>query len=368
MTLQAVAGFLGQSGIQHPALLYRNFTSAFAGRRSGFYRHDDFVLTPSGSAMSLNVGRGDAFLMGTEGVSTQGGYYCWNNATETLAWPAAAASPRIDSLILRVIDTDYGADPAGSKAVWEIVSGTPAGSPVAVADSAFAPAGLYYHPGAWLRVADFTVGASITNLAAATLSHKRKYCRVGRHCIGLSNDFPTDAVVGDQFTPLDGTYAGVLYIYDGASWQRTSKFDGQASDNNVTTISGITSTTFIPGSPVCGTSFVAPPSGGVWINLSGRITATTNTNEFNLSFEVRSGSSVGAGTIVISASSVRTISAGRAVNASAVAIGAGTRRYRIPPGTLTPGASYNVQTMHACAPAGTGTVEYREVTVEPVIL
>lgn len=367
MTLQAVAGFLGQSGIQHPALLYRNFTSAFAGRRSGFYRYDDFTLTPNGAAMSLNIGRGDAFLMGTEGVSTQGGYYAWNNATETLAWPAAAGSPRIDSLILRVIDTDYGADAAGSKAVWEIVSGTPAGSPVAVADSAFAAAGAFYHPGAWLRVADFTVGAGITNLAAATLSHKRKYCRIGRHTIGLSSDFPSDAVLGDQFTPIDGTYAGVLYIYDGGTWQRQTKLDGGAFVNESTTITGITSTTYIPGSPVCGVTFVAPPSGGVYINASGRITATTDTNEFNLSFEVRTGGSIGAGTIILSATSFRALTAGRAVNAGAVAIGSGTRRYRIAAGTLTPGATYNVQTMHAAAPAGTGTVQYRELSVEPVL-
>lgn len=365
MTLQLVAGFLGQAGIQHPALLYRNFASAMAGRRAGFYRYDDFTLTPSGAAMSLNVGRGDAFLLGTEAVTTQGGYYAWNNTTETLAWPAAAGSPRIDSLILRVIDTDYGADAAGSKAVWEIVSGTPAGSPVAVADSAFAPAGLYYHPGAWMRVADFQVPAGATNLAAATVTHKRKYCRVGRHCIGLSSDFPADAVLGDQFTPIDGAYGGVLYIYDGATWIRQTKLDGVGNDNNTTNVN-VTSTTFVPGSPVCGHTFVAPPSGAVFVNLAGRITATTNTFESNLSFELRAGGTIGAGTIVVAASTFRSIVAGRAVNASAVAIGAASRRYRIAIGTLTPGATYNVQTMGMVTGAA-GDFNFRELFTEPVL-
>src|SRR3954469_13008509 len=105
MTLQAVAGWLGQTGLQHPASLYRNMLAAIVGRRSGFFRYNDFTLTPSASTMQLTIGRGDAFLMGTEGVTTQGGYFVWNNADETLAFPAAVSLPRIDSLILRVIDT-----------------------------------------------------------------------------------------------------------------------------------------------------------------------------------------------------------------------------------------------------------------------
>jgi hypothetical protein len=218
MTLQVVAGFLGQAGLQHPANLYRNLVGAIGGKRSGAFRYDDFALTPSAGAMSLTVGPGDAVLMGTEAVTTQGAYYVWNNANEVLAWPASTSLPRIDSLILRVIDTDYGSDPAGSKATWEIVSGTPNASPVQVADSAFAPAGLYYHPGAWLRVANFQVPASSTNLAAATLTHFRRYARVGRHTMGLSTAFPSDAQLGDQFTVLDGSLAGALYLYQNGAW------------------------------------------------------------------------------------------------------------------------------------------------------
>lgn len=218
MTLQAVAGFLGQSGIQHPANLYRNLVGALGGKRSGFFRYGDFDLGPSGGAMTLNIGAGDAVLMGTESVTTQGGYYVWNNANEVINFPASVSLPRIDSLILRVIDTDYGADPAGSKATWEVVSGTPAASPTAVADSAFAPAGAFYHPGAWLRVADFTVGASISNLASATLNHKRKYARIGRRTLCLSSDMPSDAQAGDVATVIDGSNAWVSYTYNGSAW------------------------------------------------------------------------------------------------------------------------------------------------------
>jgi len=218
MTLQVVAGFLGQAGILHPANLYRNMAGALAGKRTGAIRYNDFAITPSGSAMTISVAAGDAVIMGTEAVTTQGGYYVWNNAAETIALPASAGSPRYDSLIMRVIDTDYGADPAGSKATWEVVSGTPAGSPSPVADSAFAPAGAFYHPGAWWRVADILVPASVTNLSTATVVHKRKYARVGRHTMALAADLPADAQLGDTVTVIDGTDAGIIMHYTGSAW------------------------------------------------------------------------------------------------------------------------------------------------------
>jgi hypothetical protein len=160
-------------------------------------------------------------------------------------------------------------------------------------------------------------------------------------------------------------------VYDGSGWRRTGAFDqetlGAGAATDSTTISGITSTSFVPGSPVNGFSFVAPPSGGIYVNVSGRITMTTNTNEMLLSFEIRSGGSVGAGTMQVSGSSVRALTCGRAVNSGAVAVICATRRVRISPGTLTPGSTFNIQNLHMVSPGGTGTVEYRELTVEPVL-
>jgi hypothetical protein len=162
-----------------------------------------------------------------------------------------------------------------------------------------------------------------------------------------------------------------LRVYNGTTWRRSGAFDQETAGGGVatesTTISGITSTSFVPGSPVNGFSFVSPPSGGVYVNVSGRISMTTNTNEMLLSFEIRSGASIGAGTIQVSASSFRALTVGRAVNASAPANLNATRRVRIAPGTLTPGSTFNIQNMHAVAPAGTGIIEYRELTVEPVL-
>lgn len=159
-------------------------------------------------------------------------------------------------------------------------------------------------------------------------------------------------------------------IYTSSTWRRTGVFDqetvGVGSATDSTTVGAITSTSFVPGSPVNGFSFVAPPSGGVFVNVGGRIIQTANTNETNLGFEVRSGGTVGAGTILVSASSFRSLTCGRAVNASAVAVLNATRRVKINAGTLTPGATFNIQNMHNVAPGGTGTIEYRDLFIEPV--
>ena len=309
MTLQAVAGFLGQSGIQHPANLYRNLVSGLAGKRSGFFRYNDFTLTPSGGAMSLQIGAGDAVLMGTEAVTTQGGYYVWNNATETLAWPASTSLPRVDSLILRVIGTDYGADPAGSKATWEVVSGTPAASPNPVSDSQFAPAGSFYHPGAWLRVADFTVPASSTNLAAATLSHKRKYARLGRHTMTLNADFPADPQTGDQVTVIDSSNPGGLYIYAGGGWvsvggRRTSYTPAlQASTTNPTLGTGSTALGWYfygPGNTVTVGFFIQFGSSGV----------NAGSGQYLITLPVAANAALGSGQPAMGAGMIRRSSGG----------------------------------------------------------
>lgn len=303
MTLQVVAGFLGQSGLQHPAKLYRAFAAAHAGRRSGAFRYNDFTLTPSGANMSLNIGQGDAYLHGTEAVTDQGGYFAWNNTTETLAWPASTSLPRVDSLILRVIDTDYGSDPAGSKATWEVVSGTPAASPTPVADSAFAAAGAFYHPGAWLRVADFTVPASSTNLAAATVSNKRKFVRIGRKTICLTADLPTDAQTGDEAVTIDGLCT--TYVYYNSAWN---------VKNHVITGTYTPVLTASTTNPTMGTGATAEGRytifGGKWCIVRGTIQfgtsgAAAGTGQYLISLPFNTSASITPGVANVGSSYMR---------------------------------------------------------------
>lgn len=166
------------------------------------------------------------------------------------------------------------------------------------------------------------------------------------------------------------TDTGCYKRYNGSAWVRIGAFDvenaGTGGASESTAQNGITSTSFVTGAQVCGGSFVAPPSGGVYITVSGHIKQANNANSITLSFEVRTGASVGAGTIAVSGSSARAIVAGNAVNASAPVELTSSRRCRLQAGTFTPGASYNVQTLHLVS-GGSGTIDYREIIVEPVL-
>lgn len=126
-----------------------------------------------------------------------------------------------------------------------------------------------------------------------------------------------------------------------------------------------TSTSFIPGSTPVGTSFTAPPSGKVMVHWSGYLQQNINAQATILSFEMKTGGTVGSGTLVgTAANSDRAIVAGKAVNSGAVALN-NAGNYALYIG-LTPGSTYNVRLMHA-VDGGSGTLLYRSIAVVPML-
>lgn len=215
MGLQTVPGFIGQTGYEHPVELDRNWMEALAGGRSGAYRYNDFALTPSGSALQMAVAAGHAVLVGSESAQ-QGAYFAWSDASENIAWPSPSGSTRIDSLILRVVDTQYGSDPGQPRAEWQVVQGV-AGSGVARPDSDINVGGSFYKPGAWLRWCNVTLPSTATTLTSAgvVVTHLRKYARVGRHVMCLTADKPSDPQLGDTITLIED---GQTQVWNGSAW------------------------------------------------------------------------------------------------------------------------------------------------------
>jgi hypothetical protein len=123
-----------------------------------------------------------------------------------------------------------------------------------------------------------------------------------------------------------------------------------------TTTSGVFTTTLTPAN-ICGVAFRAPTSGKVLILWVSELT-NTGANFTLVSPEIREGVTVGSGTIVLAASTDRTIRNDSTTNhrygASYLHSG------------LTPGADYNVALNHQVA-AGTGAFVRREVQVIPMI-
>lgn len=133
-----------------------------------------------------------------------------------------------------------------------------------------------------------------------------------------------------------------------------------ASNTDPTTSRTTTSTSFtstLSPANICGTSFVAPTSGKVLITWRATL-VNSGANYSSCSFEIRAGSTVGAGTVFLASADERTISTD-----STTYEGQGASEYV---SGLTPGATYNVFLTHRVV-AGTQTVLRRTVGAVPLI-
>lgn len=124
-----------------------------------------------------------------------------------------------------------------------------------------------------------------------------------------------------------------------------------------TDFSAVASVPFIAGSPGCGVTFVAPPSGKVYITVSGYLQENTSGSFAFLGIELRTGGTIGSGTIL------RSPTTNEAVGCSVGRESASRELYVV---GLTAGSTYNVRTMFCSTPAGTFDCYYREILVKPV--
>jgi hypothetical protein len=119
-----------------------------------------------------------------------------------------------------------------------------------------------------------------------------------------------------------------------------------------------TSTTYTPtltGGTACGLTFVAPTSGRVMVFNAARM-VNNGANETYCGWFMRTGSSIGSGSTVVSAQDDRSIlhtgTAFTRMGTSYLATG------------LTPGSTYNVQQEFRVG-AGTGSYANKDLTVIP---
>lgn len=166
MGLQTTAAYFNLDSVgaafQHPVELDRNVLMGAYGRnRSGRLRPDDFAVTPTGVNQQVSLSSGRAFLLGKE-TAQQGGYFAWSDAAVTATLAAPSANPRIDTILLRVYDNQYGTITGNPRAQIDIIQGTPGASPSVTADSAFNTGGGSWVPGAWYRLADIRVNPGDT--------------------------------------------------------------------------------------------------------------------------------------------------------------------------------------------------------------
>jgi hypothetical protein len=132
-------------------------------------------------------------------------------------------------------------------------------------------------------------------------------------------------------------------------------------DTTTRTTASTTYTTTLSPANICGTAFVAPTSGKVFLAWHAEQANSGAASGAYTAASIRAGSTVGSGTSFVAASDQ---------NATLFLDSVATQFHHA--GTnwlitgLTPGATYNVALEHR-ANAGTGTFQRREVSVIPLI-
>lgn len=173
---------------QYSQLFRRLQTSGVSGSPAT----TDLKVTGDSTGMNVKVAAGYAIVRGHA-------YY--NSSQVTLTIGAAGASPRIDTVVLRL-------DPTANSIVLAVVAGTPGASPVA-------PTLTQTDEGTFeLAIGSVAVGASVTTISAGNVTDVRFYLgsQFGRWTTATRPSAPLVGTAGFNTTNSAPEY------WDGSAW------------------------------------------------------------------------------------------------------------------------------------------------------
>jgi hypothetical protein len=158
MTLQTPPSWL-QAG-SYPAQ-YDRLTAQALYATTGIIGSSSMAVTANSPVgMSVRVASGWAAVVGTT-TSNMGVYTAYNDATEVLTITTAnPTNPRIDLVCLTIRDAYYSG--ASNDVIYQVIAGTPAGSPVAPA-----------LPANSISLATIAVGAAVTQINSGNITDTR---------------------------------------------------------------------------------------------------------------------------------------------------------------------------------------------------
>jgi hypothetical protein len=158
MTLQTPPSWL-QAG-SYPAQ-YDRLTAQALWATTGIIGSSSLAVSPNSPVgMSVRVASGWAAIVGTT-TSNMGVYTIFNDATVALTITTAdPTNPRIDLVCATVRDAYYSG--ANNDVIFQVIAGTPAGSPVAPA-----------LPANSISLATITVGAAVTQINSGDITDTR---------------------------------------------------------------------------------------------------------------------------------------------------------------------------------------------------
>lgn len=229
----------------YPAIDLRALLKPYA---TGPLRATDLVVSQRGGGVNMSVDVSAGSVIIPASVASRGTYLCTSDAVENVAITAApgAGSTRIDLIVARVYDTEYG--DGSDEWTLEAVTGTPGPSP----SEPSAPAGS-------VVLARVNVGSSVSAITNANIADRR-----GRALpVTYGTAVPAVGVAGQIIV---GT-GGALRTFDGSVWTLLPTAAMFATD-------GATVSSFaIPTSISSGGSVNLGSPGasvGVQVNFAGR--------------------------------------------------------------------------------------------------
>jgi hypothetical protein len=305
--------------------------------------------------MSVSVATGDRTVQIAAGISNVCGILAVNDGPITVGpLPANAGSQtRIDRIILR-------ANWSNKTLTATFRQGTPSANPV--------PPTLTKNRGSLyeVRLAQVIVAPGTGNLSSGDLIAERVPPVAGFYNAASFRSFPdpeNGSLVWYQAAnslrvPIDGEYVEI------ASARADMRPSFAASTTDITFNNTTPSPTAgTPTAPRVGVSFVAPPSGTVKVTVSARLAATVNGTQAICGWQARAGGTIGSGGIELDTNADRSVTVGEVVTTGNPSRVSASHVHLL--GSLTPGSTYNIQTMHYVA-GGSGQALYRAILVEPV--
>ena len=350
------------------------------------------------SAMTVGVGAFKALIFNSSGT---GHYLVQSDANINLDFdPGEASVARTDRIIIRVYnDSQDGSGqegvaleylkgqssgsasplPQNSMLLWEV--SVPAGASAGTGGINFVNTAVdrrFYTTasGGIIPLAHNGELSDISNpyegMAGFTKNTDIFYIYDGTQWVAKGQiSVATSAQLGNILNPWEGLLAtardtDVTYYYNGSTWNRLRDQMSAFQPVEAFTVSNDTtvSTSYFAGTNN-GVAFTAPTSGKVYVTFEGWVgsNGTGNTPLTYMSDEIRTGGTVGSGSIVSgwAASDDRAI-INPANDITGFSYGWGMLRHLVT--GLTPGSQYNVRTVFR-AVSSTAAVNKRRILVEP---
>lgn len=314
------------------------------------------LLGPSGTlGLAASATAGPRRVAVGEGLANASGVLLMNDGQITVDLePNTSSLPRVDLVCLRA---NWKDDPSSSSLTYR--KGVPAINPTAPAPRQD-PADLWDVP-----IAEARVAPGQSTLAADDVVRVNPPRQAGFFWISSLRTAP-DPINQSLiwYGPAKSLRVPIGNEYVEIAHARGVPQPRKAESASVINIAAANPAA--PGSPSVGFAFTAPPSGKVYITISGRIDQNHAGGQTVLTWRLRAGDNVGSGTTIEGASIANGLLVGEAVVDDAPArLSAGNRTLIE---GLTPGADYNVQALHWVEGSpSSGSIRFRRLIVEPVL-